>query len=80
MTASLPLILVAAVLIVVCMARLLQFIQSSIFHVLPFGATSDTTLTDVCIGILITGNYYLYFRKSIRFLGEHHYRWRIPQL
>ena len=64
-TASLPLILVGAVLLVVSMTRLLQFVQSSVFHVLPFGATSDTSLTDVCIGILITGNYYLYFRKSV---------------
>ena len=62
-TASLPFILLASVLVVVAGAKILQCVQSKVFHVLPFGATSDARLTDVCIGILITGNYYLYFRK-----------------
>ena len=31
------------------------------FHVVPFGANTEVGITDVCVGILITGSYYLYF-------------------
>ena len=61
-TAALPIVLVGAVLIVVTCTRLLQCVQSRILHVVAFGATGELSLTDVCVGILITGNYYLYFR------------------
>ena len=36
-------------------------VQQYVFHVLPFGANAEVSITDVCIGILITGSYYLYF-------------------
>ena len=62
-TVALPIILVGAVLVVVVATRCVQYAQRSILRALPFGATSDTSLTDVCIGILISGNYYLYFRR-----------------
>ena len=64
-TAALPLILVGAVLVVVAATRCLQCVQRNVLHTLPFGATSDTSLTDTCIGILISGNYYLYFRTCV---------------
>ena len=38
---------------------------------LPFGATSDTSLTDVVIGIFITGLFYLYFRTWHHVVGRH---------
>ena len=61
-TASLPLLLLLAVAIVLAATRTLQWVQSNVFSVIPFGAMSESSLTDVCIGILITGSYYLYFR------------------
>jgi hypothetical protein len=61
-TQMLPLILVGAVGIVLALTRMLQLVQSRVFRVLPFGATGDINLVDVCIGVLITGSYYLYFR------------------
>lgn len=60
-TQSLPLILAFAIVVVVVATRLLQLLQRLVCHVLPFGATSDVSLTDTCIGILITGVYHLYF-------------------
>ena len=38
-----------------------QVVQQRVFHVLPFGANAEVGIADVCIGILITGSYYLYF-------------------
>ena len=61
-TEALPFILMFAVLIVLIGTRLLQFVQRKVFGVVPFGAAGELNLVDVCIGILITGNYYLYFR------------------
>ena len=61
-TASLPALLFLAVATVLAATRLLQLVQRVVFHVLPFGATTDVNLHDVCIGVLITGSYYLYFR------------------
>ena len=64
-TQALPLLLVCAVAIVLVLTRLLQWIQRTVFRVLPFGAAGDVNLTDVCIGILISGSYYLYFRTCV---------------
>lgn len=62
-TQGLPVILVLAVLAVLLITRTLQCLQRTVFRVVPFGATGDFNLLDVCIGVLITGSYYLYFRK-----------------
>ena len=62
-TQALPLILVLSVGVVLLGTRLLQLIQRKVFKVLPFGAAGELNLVDVCIGILISGSYYLYFRK-----------------
>ncbi len=64
-TEALPLILLAAVLVVMACTRVLQLMQRTVFHVLPFGALSDTSLVNVCIGVLISGSYYLYFCKRV---------------
>jgi hypothetical protein len=61
-TQGLPLILLLAVGLVLVLTRGLQFVQRKVFKVVPFGATGDLNLVDVCIGVLITGSYYLYFR------------------
>jgi hypothetical protein len=61
-TQGLPLILLAAVGTVMVLTRALQYVQRVVFKVLPFGAAGDLDLADVCIGVLITGSYYLYFR------------------
>ena len=70
-TQSLPVLLFASVVIVLFATRALQWIQRKVFHVLPFGATGDINLVDVCIGILISGSYYLYFRKDFMFAYLH---------
>ena len=62
-TEALPIILVCAVVIVLVCTRFLQFVQRKVFGVVPFGAAGELNLVDVCIGVLITGSYYLYFRK-----------------
>ncbi len=61
-TSSLPLLLVSAVAIILLCTRLLQQFQQRVLRMVPFGATAELNLTDLCIGILITGSYYLYFR------------------
>ncbi len=61
-TASLPVLLLFSVGVVLLGTRLLQHVQRTVFKVLPFGAVAELNLLDVCIGILITGSYYLYFR------------------
>jgi hypothetical protein len=63
-TEALPLILLSAVVMVFILTRVLQFVQRKVFKVVPFGATGDLNLVDVCIGVLITGSYYLYFCTS----------------
>ena len=65
-TQALPLILMSAVVIVFILTRVLQFVQRKVFKVVPFGAAGDLNLVDVCIGVLITGSYYLYFCTSAR--------------
>ena len=61
-TQLLPVTLFAAVGIVLVCTRLLQWVQRTVFHVLPFGALAEANLVDVCIGVTISGMYYLYFR------------------
>jgi hypothetical protein len=63
-TQALPLILLSAVVVVFILTRVLQFVQRKLFKVVPFGAAGDLNLMDVCIGVLITGSYYLYFCTS----------------
>jgi hypothetical protein len=63
-TQLLPLILGASILLVLAATKVLQWIQRVLFKVLPFGATMDTNLVDICIGIFITGVFHLYLCKS----------------
>lgn len=59
---ALPIMLAVSIVVVVAGVRVMQVCQRVVFRRLPFGATSDTSLTDVVIGIFITGLFYLYFR------------------
>jgi hypothetical protein len=61
-TQCLPLLLALCVGIVLVVTRAVQLVQQRVFHVLPFGALTDVNLQDVCVGVMITGAYYLYFR------------------
>ena len=63
LTMSLPLLLLMATTIVVNMVRALQCVQRRVLKRLPFGAMNELDLTDVSVGIVISGLYYLYFRK-----------------
>ncbi len=58
---SLPIILVSAVLLVMGATRVVQAVQSHVLHVLPVGALSTTSLSDTCVGILISGVFMMYF-------------------
>ena len=60
-TEALPVILLFAVVVVLIATRVLQFVQRTVFKVLPFGALSELSIVDVCIGVMISGSYYLYF-------------------
>ena len=57
----LPIILLGGIVVVMAATRALQLVQQHVFHVLPFGALSKHSLTDVCIGIFISGLFMLYF-------------------
>ena len=53
--------LVLTAVIVLISARVFQLGQRLLLGRLPTGATSDMHLTDVCLGIVLTGLYYVYF-------------------
>ncbi len=61
---ALPVILAGSIAVVVVLTRSVQLLQRAVFRVLPFGALAALSLVDVCVGIFITGLYYLYFRTS----------------
>ncbi len=58
---SLPLLLLAGIAVVMTVTRTIQWVQQHVFRVLPFGALSQHSLLDSCIGILISGVFMLYF-------------------
>ena len=62
-TAALPILLVVAVAMVWLATTVLQLCQQYVFRSIPFGALSEFNVVDICIGVLITGSYYLYFCK-----------------
>ena len=61
---SLPVLLFCGTVVVIAATRLLQQVQVKVFHTLPFGAMSQVGLVDVCIGILISGIFMLYFGED----------------
>ncbi len=61
---ALPLFLIGGILFVMLVTRALQLVQSKVFHVLPFGALSNLSLVDVCMGIFVSGVFMLYFGAS----------------
>ena len=65
-TQCLPLLLVACIAVVGGCIRCVQFIQSAVFHRLPWGATGNMNLTDMCVGVLIAGSYAMYFGTCFR--------------
>lgn len=65
---SLPLILVLSIALVMAATRLLQFVQSRVFHVLPVGALSSSNLSDICVGILVSGLFMLYFGVFVSYM------------
>jgi hypothetical protein len=58
---SLPLILVGGVVLVLVGCRVLQWVQVHVFRVIPFGKLTNFDVTDACIGILVSGQFMLYF-------------------
>ncbi len=58
---SLPLLLLGGVGLALVGTRALQFIQSRVFHVVPFGILTKFSITDACMGILVSGAFLLYF-------------------
>jgi hypothetical protein len=60
---ALPIVLAGAIVVVLAATRAVQLVQRTVFRVMPFGAAAALNLLDVCVGIFITGLYYLYFRK-----------------
>ncbi len=75
---SLPLILVGGIVVVMAATRVLQLVQTRVLHVLPFGALGQFSLLDVCVGILVSGLFMMYFgacralhRRSVSMYGLH---------
>ncbi len=64
---SIPIMLVCIVLIVLTSAKVFQAGQRVLLGRLPTGAVSDVHLTDVCLGTVLTGLYYVYFGKLLLF-------------
>jgi hypothetical protein len=62
---ALPVLLVSGILVVMSLTRCIQIVQQRVFHVLPFGALGSMTLSDICVGILISGLFMLYFGEHI---------------
>ncbi len=58
---SLPLILLMGVGLALVGTRLLQTVQSRVFHVVPFGLMSKFSIEDTCVGMLVSGMFMLYF-------------------
>lgn len=58
---GLPVLLIAVVVLVLLVTRSVQQFQSRVLHVLPFGALSNFSLGDACVGILVSGLFMLYF-------------------
>jgi hypothetical protein len=58
---SLPLILVGGITIVMAATRVVQLVQRHVLHVFPFGSLGQFSLPDVCIGILVSGLFMMYF-------------------
>ena len=65
LTESIPVMLVCTVVIVLISARVFQLGQRLLLGRLPTGATSDMHLIDICLGILLTGLYYVYFGECV---------------
>jgi hypothetical protein len=62
---ALPVLLVSGILVVMSLTRCIQIVQQRVFRVLPFGALGSMTLSDICVGILISGLFMLYFGEHI---------------
>ena len=61
MIQALPLMLVGGVGLALVGTRLLQLVQSRVFHVVPFGLLSKFSIQDASVGILVSGSFMLYF-------------------
>ncbi len=61
---SLPLVLVGGIGLVMAATCVLRLVQTRVLHMLPFGSLSQFSLGDVCVGILISGLFMMYFGES----------------
>ncbi len=55
--------LVVGVGAVLLSVRAVQWTQSHVFHVLPFGALTNFDVMDACTGILVSGLFMIYFGR-----------------
>jgi hypothetical protein len=62
---SLPLILVGGIAVVVAATRVVQLVQTRVLHVIPFGSLGQFSLSDVCVGILVSGLFMMYFGACV---------------
>ncbi len=60
---SLPVLLLAAVCVVLAVIKSLQHLQSRMFHVVPFGTVGRVSVVDVCASMLLGGFFLLYLGK-----------------
>ncbi len=61
---SLPLLLLGGVGLALVGTRVLQLVQSKVFHVIAFGQLTKFNTGDACMGILVSGSFMLYLGAS----------------
>jgi hypothetical protein len=57
----LPLLLVGGVAVIVAATRVVQLLQTQILRTLPFGSLAQFSLWDVCVGVVVSGLFMMYF-------------------
>jgi hypothetical protein len=62
---ALPLVLLAAILVVCCTIKAMQWVQRVVLRVLPFGAIGGLSLLDIAVGLQLAGSYTLYFGACV---------------
>jgi hypothetical protein len=65
---SLPLVLMGGIVVVMLATRLVQLVQTHLMRMLPFGALSNFSLVDVCVGVLVSGLFMMYLGEPSRFV------------
>jgi hypothetical protein len=59
----LPLLLLSGVALVMAATRIVQLVQTHLLRTLPFGSLTQFSLWDICVGVIVSGMFMMYFGK-----------------